>query len=224
MDTAKTFCAALLTALAFSGCLPKSEYSKELEKIFSAYGGEFCIVTDKKRYELSVYNRKHKLVALYKAGYGMNPDGGNKLFAGDNRTPEGLYYVNEILSMDAAKDSQAYKKLKSMNSVYFRARDGHYKYGSVSEDLGADAYGPRFYRINYPDEADLKRYQDNIRLGVIRAGSKGFPGPGGGIAIHGNNDPEAVGHKSSSGCIRLYNRDVIELERYIVIGTPVLII
>jgi murein L,D-transpeptidase YafK len=160
------------------------------------------------------------MAASYPAGYGLNPDGGTKLQAGDNRTPEGLYYVNEILSMDASRDSESYIKLKRMNEVFWTARDGHYKYGT-NLDLGADAYGPRFFRIDYPNENDKKRYEDNLRSGILEGKN---PGIGGGIAIHGNNDYPSVGYKSSSGCVRLYNKDLLELERYIVLGTPVIIL
>jgi murein L,D-transpeptidase YafK len=173
---------------------------------------------DKKNYTVHVYNNARVLVASYPAGYGLNPDGGTKLHSGDNRTPEGLYHVNEILSMDASPDSPAYKKLRRMNDVFFTARDGHYKHGT-NEDLGSNVYGPRFYGIDYPNENDKKRYEANIKSGAFEK-----LGIGGGIAVHGNNDQPSIGHKSSSGCVRMYNKDVVELERYILIGTPVIIL
>ena len=51
-----------------------------------------------------------------------------------------------------------------------------------------------------------------------------MPSIGGGIAIHGNNDPDSIGHLATSGCIRMLNDDVIELEQFIQIGTPVYIV
>ena len=207
----------LLSACVTACVLP---YNGQLDSAFKSSKAEYCIVVDKKRYILEVYNRDRKMVASYPAGYGLNPDGGTKLQSGDNRTPEGLYYVNEMLSMDASHDSESYRKLKRMNGIFFTARDGHYKHGT-NLDLGADAYGPRFFGINYPNENDKKRYEENLRSGLLSGKN---PGIGGGIAIHGNNDYPSVGHKSSSGCVRLYNKDLLELERYIVLGTPVIIL
>ena len=214
----KIFKILLLLSMFTVACA--SPYSRQLDEAFKTSKAEYCIIVDKKKYILEVYNRERKKIASYPAGYGLNPDGDTKLQSGDNRTPEGLYHVNEILSMDASRDSEAYRKLKRMNEVFFTARDGHYKYGT-NLDLGSDVYGPRFFGINYPNENDKKRYEENLRSGLLKGKN---PGIGGGIAIHGNSDYPSVGYKSSSGCVRLYNKDLLELERYIVLGTPVIIL
>lgn len=39
--------------------------------------------------------------------------------------------------------------------------------------------------------------------------------------IHGTNDPSSIGSYASSGCIRMYNHDVIELYNIVPTGTPV---
>jgi len=39
--------------------------------------------------------------------------------------------------------------------------------------------------------------------------------------IHGTNRPSSIGKYVSNGCIRMYNKDVEELARYVKIGTPV---
>jgi len=44
------------------------------------------------------------------------------------------------------------------------------------------------------------------------------------IGIHGNNRPESIGTYASSGCIRMYNRDVVELYNMVAVSTPVSII
>lgn len=44
------------------------------------------------------------------------------------------------------------------------------------------------------------------------------------ILIHGNANPEGVGRRVSSGCIRLYEADIEELATWVVPGTPVTII
>jgi lipoprotein-anchoring transpeptidase ErfK/SrfK len=44
---------------------------------------------------------------------------------------------------------------------------------------------------------------------------------GGEYAIHGTNRPESIGGYVSSGCIRMHNRDIVELYRLVAVGTPV---
>ena len=41
--------------------------------------------------------------------------------------------------------------------------------------------------------------------------------------IHGTNKPNSIGWASSSGCIRMRNKDVEELYKFVKIGTPVVI-
>jgi lipoprotein-anchoring transpeptidase ErfK/SrfK len=42
--------------------------------------------------------------------------------------------------------------------------------------------------------------------------------------IHGTNNPSSIGRVVSHGCIRMHNRDVLELSRTVEIGTPVKIV
>jgi lipoprotein-anchoring transpeptidase ErfK/SrfK len=46
---------------------------------------------------------------------------------------------------------------------------------------------------------------------------------GGEYAIHGTNRPQSIGGFVSYGCIRMYNRDIVELYRLVAVGTPVII-
>lgn len=188
--------------------------------VFENYRGPYVVFVSKKNFRLEVYSRSLERVASYVIAYGSNPDGGPKLHEGDNRTPEGIYRVAEMLSMDADKKSPAYLKLRDLNRVYFRAKDGHGKYGKPGIDLGDNAYGPRFFALDYPNEDDRRRFDRARRSGLIGSSVKGI---GFGIAIHGNNDEESMGHRSSSGCIRMYNRDIVAFERYLRVGTPVII-
>lgn len=48
--------------------------------------------------------------------------------------------------------------------------------------------------------------------------------PWGVYGIHGTNKPWSIGGRESGGCIRMFNRDVIELFRYVQVGTPVIIV
>jgi lipoprotein-anchoring transpeptidase ErfK/SrfK len=44
---------------------------------------------------------------------------------------------------------------------------------------------------------------------------------GGEYAIHGTNNPGSVGKFVSYGCIRMYNRDILDLMNRVYVGTPV---
>ncbi|MBO0663101.1 L,D-transpeptidase [Jiella sp. MQZ9-1] len=41
--------------------------------------------------------------------------------------------------------------------------------------------------------------------------------------IHGTNDPSSIGHSVSSGCIRMFNQDVVDLETRVPVGTKVVV-
>jgi len=46
----------------------------------------------------------------------------------------------------------------------------------------------------------------------------------GGNGIHGTNNPSSIGKAVSHGCVRMYNRDVIELYNKVGYGTPVRVV
>ena len=72
---------------------------------------------------------------------------------------------------------------------------------------------------------------DNPQLpAVIPGGSPRNPmGPramtlsGGEYAIHGTNKPSSIGTFASYGCIRMYNRDILDLFERVSVGTPVVV-
>ncbi len=204
-----------------AGC--RSSRERVLDEAFSRYKGNYILYVSKAVFRLYVFDRERRVVAEYRVAYGLNPDKKTKLYAGDNRTPEGSYRIVEILSMDAARDSDSYRKMSRINQVYFRARDGHFKYGKPRVDLGDNAYGPRYYLLDFPNKEDIRRYEQAVQQGKIPRLGDGPAQIGSGIAIHGNNDEESVGHPASSGCIRMFNNDIIELEKYIQVNTPVII-
>ncbi len=78
-----------------------------------------------------------------------------------------------------------------------------------------------------PDE--IRR--DNPKLPeVIKGGAANNPMGaaaltlrGGEYAIHGTNRPESIGRFVSYGCIRMYNRDIVELYRLVQVGAPVIV-
>jgi lipoprotein-anchoring transpeptidase ErfK/SrfK len=43
-------------------------------------------------------------------------------------------------------------------------------------------------------------------------------------AIHGTNDPGSIGRFVSHGCIRMYNRDIVDLYGRVPVGTPVYVL
>jgi murein L,D-transpeptidase YafK len=211
-------CAVLL---AEHGCA--NERNQAVRKAFASWEGPYALFVSKAEFTMYVYGRGLDVVERYKVAVGLNPDSMAKLCADDDRTPEGEYKILEIWSMDAAPDSPSYRKMARYNQIYFRAKDGHYRYGQPSADLGDNVYGPRFYLLDYPNERDRERYETALRDGKIPA-VRGKPSLiGHGIAIHGNNDEASIGHNATSGCVRMYNRDIVQLERYIQVGTPVII-
>ncbi len=211
-----------LTFITVLSCKRESDDNLPAD-LFENSSARFAIVVTKDDFNLSVYDMNQKRVASYKIGYGSNPDMKPKLHQGDNRTPEGLYRINEILSMDAEKGTLSYSKLKHMNEVYFSSKAGYNKFGKPGVDLGDNVYGPRFLSIDYPNKKDRGRYSAELEKGLITV-VKGAPaGIGYGIGIHGNNDENSLGNLCSSGCIRMFNRDIVEMDRFIEVGTPVLI-
>jgi murein L,D-transpeptidase YafK len=217
----------MLIALLFSAVIASQPAcaGKEdrIRKAFRSFEGPYAVYVAKKGFRMEVYNRRMEVVAEYVIGYGSNTDMKAKLHEGDNRTPEGGYAVNEILSMDAEKTSPTYRTLRDINKKYFRAKEGHCKFGEPGVDLGDNAYGPRYFGLDYPNAEDRKRYRTALTRGALPLSEGKIPGIGYGIAIHGNNDENSVGHLSSNGCIRMYNRDIVGFEQCIRLGTPVII-
>lgn len=41
--------------------------------------------------------------------------------------------------------------------------------------------------------------------------------------IHGTNEPRSIGKAASSGCIRMFNADVVELYRHVRVGSLVVV-
>lgn len=216
------FSLLIFTALLFLSCKDGGS-EKILSDLFEKSNSRYALVISKKDFRLRVYDRNMVIAASYRIGYGSNPDMKAKLHEGDNRTPEGVYFINEILSMDVSANTEAYQKLRRMNQVYFRSSAGYHKFGNPGIDLGDNVYGPRFFGIDYPNSRDRERYAKALEQGEIPFVKGAHAGIGYGIAIHGNNDENSVGNISSSGCIRMFNRDIVEMDRYIDIGTPVII-
>lgn len=196
----------------------------KIEEIFSKNQNKYLIYIKKKSYSMFVVNRDIKIERRFDIAIGRKDNFSLKIYQGDNGTPEGVYYINEILNLNANTNSDAYIRLKKINSYYFKAADGYYLWDNPQKDAGRNVYGPRFFRINYPNEEDNKRYEELKRKGRIPKNKDGqIKEQGGGIAIHGTNDPYSIGHRISTGCIRMHNADIINMDKYVQIGTPVYI-
>jgi len=218
----KVFYIVIVLSLLIVSC--KKSKIDRVQEIFQSYKGKYVIVVEKSTFSLAVFNRKLKKIREYKIAYGKNPEGTTKLFKGDNKTPEGLYNIIEILSMDADRQSSSYKKLKRMNGVLFSAKNGHSKFGYPKRSLGKNVYGARYFLLDFPNRKDILNYKSSLFQGKIPKKRGEYLPIGSGIAIHGNNDFASIGHLASGGCIRMYNRDIVELNRFITIGIPVLIL
>jgi lipoprotein-anchoring transpeptidase ErfK/SrfK len=52
----------------------------------------------------------------------------------------------------------------------------------------------------------------------------GLSAPYGDYGIHGTNDPSSIGKAVSNGCIRTYNKNILEIYNLVPVGTPVKIV
>ena len=60
-----------------------------------------------------------------------------------------------------------------------------------------------------------------LRMLIYRKTANGLHWSG--YAIHGTNNPGSIGKEASHGCVRMYNKDVVNLSKQVPIGTWVLI-
>lgn len=128
----------------------------------------------------------------------------------------------------------------------------NYNYNELSSLLPNDRYVRASYSITINKENHtLTLYQDGkvYKVYPVAVGKPSSPTPTGtfrvinkavnpggpygarwmglsspGIGIHGTNNPFSIGNSVSHGCIRMQNKDVIELFQLIPIGTTVKIV
>jgi len=94
---------------------------------------------------------------------------------------------------------------------------------------GTSTISGKYIRPAWSPPADIKRA--NPRLpNIIEGGSPRNPMgaaamtlSGGEYAIHGTNQPGSIGHFVSHGCIRMHNRDVMDLYARVNVGTQVVV-
>ena len=125
----------------------------------------------KSEFRLDLYKGEKK-VKSFRVAVGKNA--GDKEKRGDNRTPEGDFFVAMV------QDARSW-------GHDFRDGKGYIK----------GAYGPWFIR--------LYTGADGTRSGKAWTG----------IGIHGTHDSTSIGKRATEGCIRLLNRDLLELRKHV---------
>ncbi|MFZ5633137.1 MAG: L,D-transpeptidase [Bacillota bacterium] len=84
---------------------------------------------------------------------------------------------------------------------------------SLDPGVSDGRFGPRWLGIGVPGEYDLRSEKPDRRAPMgIKYG------------IHGTNEPESIGTYASGGCVRMTNRDIIEIYNLVEVGTQVEII
>lgn len=124
----------------------------------------------------------------------------------------------------------------SRRRLYFALPDGQMlNYPVAVGKPGKQWFGQRiidgkYVRPAWSPPPDVKR--DNPHLpDVIAGGARNNPmgeraltiAPGQ-YAIHGTNRPESVGTYASYGCVRMYNRDIMELYDRVAVGAPIIVV
>ncbi|MCE5300317.1 MAG: L,D-transpeptidase [Spirochaetia bacterium] len=238
---------ALLPAPLFSG-----NYSTAKERL-NGYNKRYFVYVNKAVKRLYLIDNKCKVWRSYVIATGTNPGvklymGDNRTPSGIfnvrqiyqekepwympqlrekmKKYPRGskeyTYYWNYYIKQ-YEKHKTNRERIKALNSVYLKAKDGHKKYMSEA-DLGMNAYGPVFILIDYPNQDAVSRYFEAISKGEVPRDKVGkYLPPGSGIAIHGTNDDPSLGNDASSGCVRMQNDDILELSNYVSEGTMVAI-
>jgi murein L,D-transpeptidase YafK len=213
--------------LLFSAGYAQEEKGIDWEAVkgfFRSHSAETLVYADKSQFRIFVISRQKKILFEAPIAIGQNPDLLPKLHQDDKRTPEGLYKVIEVMHQDMPPESPGYRKIQKMNSVFFSKSEGYHKWGKPNQDLGTNSFGYGFFRLNYPNALDKRRYIQALQKGLVPKNSKGeFRPLGGGIGIHGTNDPDSLGHPASTGCIRVRNEELKILSEHLKLGQYVLI-
>ncbi|MFH1761780.1 MAG: L,D-transpeptidase [bacterium] len=167
-------------------------YRKNYSYLIKVILTEFILEVYKK-----VKKKNYKRIKSFSVGIGLNTNNNNKQREGDKCTPLGTYYICE-----------------------------------KAEIYGDKTKGPCWLRLTYPNNFDIKRgVLQNIisfkQAAILKSAYKNssfkrIETPlGFGIGIHGTNRPGSIGTRCSDGCIRMHNRDVLELFRIIPTGIKV---
>ena len=163
------------------------------------YPADRTLVLIKKSTQTLSVIKNGKQIQSYPCAFGVNPNG-NKEKRGDNRTPEGHFYVTDKSQLD--------------NHPYL----GNKWLGISYPDVSHAERGLRDALI------DMYQYQS-----ILSANEQGSMPPqntslGGWIGIHGGRDDlTKTGVNWTEGCIALLEKDLDELYALIDTGTEIII-
>ena len=94
---------------------------------------------------------------------------------------------------------------------------------------GSSHISGKFIRPNWEPPADIRRDKPGLPK-VIVSGSSSNPMGVAAMtiadseyAIHGTNSPKSIGGYVSYGCIRMFNKDIMDLYGRVSVGTPVVV-
>ena len=94
---------------------------------------------------------------------------------------------------------------------------------------GSSFISGKFIRPNWEPPADVRHDKPSLP-DVIPSGAPSNPMgvaamtiAGGEYAIHGTNSPKSIGGYVSYGCIRMFNKDIMDLYGRVGVGTPVVV-
>ena len=95
---------------------------------------------------------------------------------------------------------------------------------------GTTTVSGKYIKPAWSPPAEVKRDKPSLPA-VIPGGAPGNPMgvaaltlSGGEYAIHGTNRPGSIGGFVSYGCIRMHNRDIMDLYARVNVGTPVVVV
>ena len=93
----------------------------------------------------------------------------------------------------------------------------------VGKDVLADTRGDFFVSVVLQSDNPYGVYGP-LQFGLSAYSDVLTDWPGGGqAAIHGTNRPSGIGTDVSHGCVRMHNRDIMDLAGFAEVGTPVYI-
>jgi lipoprotein-anchoring transpeptidase ErfK/SrfK len=143
--------------------------------------------------------------------------------------------AREIVPFRAAVEAGTILVKTQERRLYYVRGDGTaLRYAVAVGKRGKQWFGEsridgKYVKPAWAPPADVKR--DNPRIpDVIPGGAPNNPMgvaaltlSGGEYAIHGTNRPESIGTFASYGCIRMHNRDIVDLYERVGVGTRVVV-
>jgi murein L,D-transpeptidase YafK len=199
------FALRVLATFLLLSCLspaPEAPIGKRnsLVSLLSSIAGELKLVIRKSRYSVTLYKGEIP-VKTYQAVFGKGYPNGDKQMRGDQRTPEGEFYIC------AMNESKRFYKFIGLSYPGLKHAEAGLQSRIISPDEYAMIKKAIEERLPPPWETRL----------------------GGAVGIHGRtletrNARLYVDKNWTDGCIALDNADVDEIYTAVTIGTPVTIL